>query len=174
MIMPAQSTQALVSVEEYLNTAYKPDCDYEDGVVMERNVGEVPHSRLQGLLIAYLFRRRKTWNITALPEQRFQIREKKYMVPDVCVLEGPKPEQRILTSPPLLWIEILSSEDRPIRVNRRVNDALAFGAPHVWVIDPDTLESYVATPTRHVELPDGVLTIPDTEIVIPLRELEED
>ena len=173
--MPAQSnTETVVSVEEYLRTPYSPDCDYEDGVVMERNVGELPHSWLQGALVAYLFRRRKVWNITSLPEQRFRVRERKYMVPDVCVLQGPKPEQRVLTTPPLLWIEILSSEDRPIRITRKVNDALSFGTPNVWVIDPDTLESYVATPTQQIELPDGVLKIAGTEIIIPLRELEAD
>ena len=30
---------ALVSVEEYLRTAYRPDCDYVDGIVEDRNVG---------------------------------------------------------------------------------------------------------------------------------------
>jgi len=28
-----------VSVNEYLRTAYRPDCDYFDGVVLERNLG---------------------------------------------------------------------------------------------------------------------------------------
>jgi len=30
-----------VSVDEYLRTAYRPDCDYVDGVVLERNLGGV-------------------------------------------------------------------------------------------------------------------------------------
>jgi len=38
-----------VSVEEYLNTSYRPDCDYLEGELLERNVGEWDHSRLQGL-----------------------------------------------------------------------------------------------------------------------------
>ena len=37
---------SLVSVREYLSTSYRPDCDYIDGVVLERNVGEKDHSRL--------------------------------------------------------------------------------------------------------------------------------
>ena len=28
-----------VSVEEYLHTSYRPDCDYVDGEVQERNLG---------------------------------------------------------------------------------------------------------------------------------------
>ena len=31
---------ALVSVEEYLRTSYRPDCDFVEGRVLERNVGE--------------------------------------------------------------------------------------------------------------------------------------
>ena len=31
----------LVSVEEYLHTSYQPDCDYVDGEVQERNLGEL-------------------------------------------------------------------------------------------------------------------------------------
>ena len=30
----------LVPVEEYLRTTYRPDCDYVDGEVLERNVGD--------------------------------------------------------------------------------------------------------------------------------------
>ena len=30
-----------VSVNEYLRTAYRPDCDYFDGVVLEGNLGGV-------------------------------------------------------------------------------------------------------------------------------------
>ena len=34
------STKAPVSVEEYLATTYDPDCDYVDGELLERNMGE--------------------------------------------------------------------------------------------------------------------------------------
>lgn len=38
-----------MSVREYLSTSYRPDCGYVDGVVLERNVGEWDHARLQGV-----------------------------------------------------------------------------------------------------------------------------
>jgi hypothetical protein len=41
------ATGSLVSVHEYLSTSYRPDCDYVDGVVLERNLGETDHSLLQ-------------------------------------------------------------------------------------------------------------------------------
>ena len=40
-------TETFVSVEEYLKTSYEPECDYVDGEVQERNVGERDHSILQ-------------------------------------------------------------------------------------------------------------------------------
>ena len=33
-------TGGLISVREYLSTSYRPDCDYVDGEVQERNLGE--------------------------------------------------------------------------------------------------------------------------------------
>ncbi len=49
------ASRTLISVEEYLRTSYRPDCDYVDGEVLERNVGELDHSWLQTALSAYLF-----------------------------------------------------------------------------------------------------------------------
>jgi Uma2 family endonuclease len=167
-------TGALISTAEYLRTAYQPDCDFIDGAVIDRNVGEYPHSRLQGLLYAYLLRRRKQWNITPILEQRIQISANKFLIPDICVLKGPEPTVRVLTEAPSLWIEILSSEDRPVRVNRKVKDVLDFGVPYVWVVDPETLESYLATSQSQNNLADGVLQIDSLGITIPLNAVDED
>jgi len=43
-----------VSVEEYLRTGYRPDCDYLDGNVVERNLGEFDHSSAQREILLYL------------------------------------------------------------------------------------------------------------------------
>ena len=44
--------EALVPVEEYLRTSYDPDCDYVDGEVVERNLGERDHSSAQQLIFS--------------------------------------------------------------------------------------------------------------------------
>ena len=62
----------LISVDEYLSTTYRPDCDYVDGMVLERNLGEWNHSRLQMLLSRYLSNRETQWGILVVPEQRFK------------------------------------------------------------------------------------------------------
>ncbi len=167
-------TGVLIPVEEYLQTPYEPDCEYQDGELIERNVGESPHSWLQGLLCAYLWRRSKKWGIIPYPEQRVQIREGKYLIPDIYVHRGPKPQARIFTEPPLVWIEILSREDKPVRVTRKVRDAVQFGAAYVWVIDPETLESYVTTKDSEYELRDGIFQLAGMDLLIPLHNLEEE
>ena len=44
------ATATIVPVEEYLRTSYDPDMEYVDGALLERNVGERRHSRLQFLI----------------------------------------------------------------------------------------------------------------------------
>jgi hypothetical protein len=46
-----------VSVEEYLSTVYRPDCEYIDGEVVSRNVGEFDHGRMQIAMGSYLVQR---------------------------------------------------------------------------------------------------------------------
>lgn len=41
------ATAVLISLVEYLRTSYRPDCDYLDGEVVERNFGEFDHSSAQ-------------------------------------------------------------------------------------------------------------------------------
>src|SRR5215472_1284425 len=134
---------SLITEEQYLHTSYEPDCEFEDGVLIERNVGEQPHSWLQLALGSFFFQRRKLWNIEAFSEQRCRLRKGRYALPDLCVIQRPRPAEAIFTQPPLIWIEILSPEDRPIQVSKKVREVLDFGVPNVWVIDPESLEAEI-------------------------------
>ncbi len=51
------ATPTQISITEYLNTSYRPDREYVDGEVRERNVGKWEHARVQALLAAW-FRER--------------------------------------------------------------------------------------------------------------------
>jgi Uma2 family endonuclease len=171
--MPA--TAVSVSVEEYLETVYRPDCDYVDGEIVERNVGEYDHGRLQTLLSYYLVGHEKLWGITAVTELRVQVKPTRFRVPDITVIANPvphpAPEIRILREPPLLCVEILSPEDRMVKVQEVVEDYLGFGVPCVWVINPITPRGFVYTPDGMVEAKDGVLRVSGTSIEVPLAEL---
>src|SRR5580698_830126 len=119
-----------ISVEEYLSTVYSPDCDFVDGVLEDRHVGEKDHSLLQAALIAWFFAKRKELGIEVFPEQRVQVSASRYRLPDVCVTLG-EPDEQIFTTPPFLCIEILSPEDQMGRVLAKISDYLNFGVPYV-------------------------------------------
>jgi Uma2 family endonuclease len=159
-------TSQMISVSQYLHTSYRPDCDYIDGIVEERNVGEWDHADLQGALVAYFRARRKLWNIQAVPECRVQVAPTRFRIPDVCVILGQERQEPILRKPPFICIEILSSEDRTSRVQERVNDYFAFGVPNVWIFDPRSRNAYQCTPQGMTET--AVLRTENPEIVVPL------
>ncbi len=46
------ATLAQISIEEHLQTSYRPDCEYIDGEVRKKNVGRWKHSRVQLWLAA--------------------------------------------------------------------------------------------------------------------------
>jgi hypothetical protein len=78
--------------------------------------------------------------------------------------------EQIQTRPPLVWVEILSSQDRPLRVNEKIREALAFGAQSVWVIDPETRQAQMHSGRRQHPARDGVLVLSGSEIRVPLGE----
>ncbi len=128
-------TGTCISVEEYLKTPYSPDCDYVDGVVEERNLGELDHGLIQTRFAHFFLGLYKQTGLLPITELRMRVRENQYRVPDIVVTRG-KPDEQILTKPPLLCIEIISPEDRLSRLNVRIQEYLEFGVPVVWVVDP--------------------------------------
>jgi Uma2 family endonuclease len=164
------SAQTLVSVEEYLRTSYSPDCDYVDGVVEERNLGERDHAWIQAKLAALFMSRFRETGMAALVEWRFQTRPTRFRIPDVTVVRG-KPDEKILTKPPLLCIEILSPEDRLSRVNARVKEYLDFGVPAVWLVDPEEKKIWIYRQTGMEEASGNTLRVDGTELEFPFSEI---
>jgi Uma2 family endonuclease len=161
----------LVSVKEYLSTSYRPDCEYLEGTILERNVGERDHSSLQMSLSAYLYIRRAQLGIRVYPEQRVQVKAQRFRVPDICVVLGDAPPRQIFVQPPFLCIEILSREDRMSEMLERVDDYLSFGVRYVWVIDPRRRWAQVYDSAGVHEMRDAVLWTADPEILVPFQQL---
>jgi Uma2 family endonuclease len=168
------STGTLVSEQEYLSTSYSPDREYRDGVLVERNVPDNAHSFLQAMLAWYFNDRRKQWDIQAYTEFRIRVRDKWYPVPDVCVYKLPRPKERYPSRLPLLWIEILSEDDKIIEVWNRAAELVKQGVPYVCVIDPNTLESQLHTSAGIIPVTDKTLRLPDSPIVVPLLDVIEE
>jgi len=146
-----------VPVSEYLYTDYRPDVDYIDGELEERNVGEWDHARLQALIERYLGNRERDWGILVVPEQRIQVSPTRFRVPDIAVV-AKRPAGGVITEPPLLCIEILSPEDRATRVQARIDDYLNMGVRCVWLVDPATRRAWIHTLAGSCEAKDGILT----------------
>ena len=163
-------TGTLISVEQYLATSYRPDCDYVDGRIEERNLGELDHSSLQTAVAAYFFSRRKQWDITVVVEQRVQVSPTRFRIPDVCVVLGKATEQ-IFRTPPFLCVEILSPEDRLSKVRERLNDYLRFGVPYVFLLDPETHKAYRWTTGGMSEVSE--LRTDNPDMLVPLEALFE-
>src|SRR5215470_14670100 len=101
----AMATGALISVDEYLRTSYSPDMEYVDGVVVERNVGGKPHSRIQrNLILAF---GSKSSRLYVWPELRMKTVADRHRIPDVSVTLS-EPDADILEEPPFIAIETLS------------------------------------------------------------------
>ena len=144
----------LVSIEEYLDTSYSPDREYVDGVVMERNLGERSHSRVQHILSLLLAQQAPS--LFVWPEQRVRTRPTRSRVPDVCITET-DPGTDVFLDPPLICIEILSRRDEVSRVLEKLEEYVAFGVREIWLIDPRRFKLYTYQ-TALVEVP--ALTLP--------------
>ncbi|HEV8412731.1 MAG TPA: Uma2 family endonuclease [Bryobacteraceae bacterium] len=165
------ASRTLISVEEYLRTSYRPDCEYVDGEVVERNVGEKSHAKLQKAILLYLSAREKELGIWVIQEQRVQVSAKRFRIPDICVTLG-EPNEEIFRQPPFICIEILSPEDRWPRIQQRMDDYLAMGVPYVWVLDPSNKAAYSASPSEKTQqVTGGALKTQNPSVELPLSEI---
>ena len=134
-----------ISLGEYLQTSYRPDVEYIDGELKEKTtMGQYEHSRTQALLAAWFVRNQGLWRAVALTEQRVQISSQRVRIPDLILVPvGPSPD--VIVAPPLLVVEILSSDDTYSELQERSQDYRAMGVETIWIIDPKTRTARVGT-----------------------------
>ena len=168
------ASATLVPLETYLHTVYRPDCDYIDGELKERKVGEKDHARLQKLILLFFSKFEDQGVVTVFPELRVQVNPTRFRVPDLTVLRADAPDEQIITHPPLIVIEILSPDDSLMSMGQRITDYLNFGIPNIWIVDPSDRMGYICrsgsfrgwqSTTR--------LAVLDTEIVLDLTQLPD-
>ena len=168
------ATSTLVPLEEYISTCYEPDCEYVNGELVERFVGEYDHSRLQGMIFAYFFSKEAELNIMAFPEQRVRVlstdREKRYRIPDVCVVRTPYSKEPVLTLPPYLAIEVLSPDDRAGETLQKASEYARFGIPHIWIVDKRDKKSFNAYAGGVHEVDDLVGRLPEIGLTVDFKQ----
>jgi Uma2 family endonuclease len=165
------ATNTLIPVSEYLRTSYSPDCDYVDGEVQERNLGELDHSDLQLRFLELFSASPNKTYLRANPEVRVQVSPTRFRIPDICVRRVPALREQIIRTPPLLCIEILSPEDRVSRIREKVRDYLDMGVAEVWVVDPASRSVMICAGKTTVEQTTGELTVPETPVSLALADI---
>jgi Uma2 family endonuclease len=157
-----------IPVSEYLQTAFRPDREYVDGEILERNVGKWQHARIQWLLALWFGRHESLWNVIGGTEQRVCVAPTRVRVPDLVVLRpGPQPD--VLIEPPLLIIEVLSPDDNYSDLEERCRDYLQMGVEVVWIIDPKTRSGRMCLENRWVAA--RRLEVRNTPIYVDLDQL---
>lgn len=162
-----------MTVDEYLRASFDgADRDFVDGEVFERNMGEVEHSVIQAELIGRLLAASGATGLKVLPEIRIQTRPTRFRVADIAAWRASDaPRKGIPTSPAFLVIEILSPEDRMVRVQTKVQEYLAMGVSFVWVVDPYERQALVYTPDAPGGTPSLTLYTRGSELSIELSDL---
>jgi len=152
-----------MTLDEYLRASFDgADRDFVDGEVLERNMGELPHAAVQMELAYRLRNLAPTMGLTVLPEIRIQVAATRFRVADVAVWLARPSGTRIPIAPPFLVVEVLSPEDRLVRLQPKIQDYLKHGVRWLWVVDPDERRAMIYSPAE----PGGML-VEELRTVIP-------
>jgi len=165
------ATAALIPVSEYLQTTYRPDRDYVDGELKERNVGEQPHGDLQIILGTIFRNNRLIWGVRPLGDTRLQITPTRYRIPDLMVLRNTDPKDGVVRFVPLLCVEIMSKDDWLNEIRQRVADYASIGAKDIWIIDPWKRLAYEETSDGLKQPEGGILRVKGTAIAVSLADV---
>ena len=156
----------LVSVEEYLRTAYEPDAEYVEGRIIRRSAPQFDHGRLQAQLAACFYAREKEWRVIGVTNTRVQVQPAHFRVPDLCLVRE-RPEGGIIVQPAVICIEILSPDDSAKELADKIAEYLQFGADAVWVMDPIEQSGTIYPATgRPAKVEDGVFRTGKIEVNI--------
>lgn len=166
------ASPALIPVEEYLRSAYKPSCEYIDGVLRAKPMPTYKHGKME-LRVSNLINRLKN-GFEAIPEQTVRIREGKYLVPDIAVQRVSELQQPYPGKPVHLCSEVLSPEDRFSEVLAKCEDYHAWGVKFCWLIDPEKKQCWeYESGDRPHQIPEGG-RIAAREIIVSLADLFAD
>ena len=78
---------------------------------------------------------------------------------------------RIPTVPPFLAIEVLSSEDRIVRMQPKIQEYLSIGVEWVWLVDPEEKTAICYSRANPAGSICDTLRTEDPVIEIPLTEI---
>jgi Uma2 family endonuclease len=124
---------------------------------------------VQAFFVKFLALHEEAWQLEAYPAIRLRMGPRAIRVADVAILPVKAPFEAVLTTPPVVIVEVLSPEDRVSRYQSRLDDYRTMGVANIWVIDPMHRKAYDCSQGgwQAVER----LIIPNTPVEIPLEPL---
>ena len=159
-----------VSVQEYLGTSYRPDVEYIDGELKERNVGELEHARMVKAILRWFEQYEASWQMEALPDVRVQVNAENYRVPDICLRPQANPDVRFITATPAVVIEVLSPEDSISDYRARIADYRQKGIPGIWVVDPKSRKGWDCSSGNWIET--STFRLSDSPVYLDLSAIQ--
>ena len=161
------TTTAPLSIEEYFATSYEPECEYVDGELIPKAMGTIDHGWLQLRLGRLLYRHEEAGLCMVTSEQSLRIREGAVLIPDLCVLPTKNKEHGVVTTPPLVCIEILSPSDRFTYTVKKCEEYVRWGVPACWIFDPEEKRAWFYDAEGLHPVPtDGVLRTGQIELAL--------
>ena len=129
------ATQTPIPIEEYLRAVYEPDAEFVDGEIVERHLGENPHSAAQVRLIQLFTPLSQDHDLHLRTELRMRLSPDRIRIPDFAVFRE-KPSELVPSVPPFVIVEIVSREDRHTEIVEKFEEYRAWGVPHIGLADP--------------------------------------
>ncbi len=164
----AAANPTVVSLEEYFNTSYEPECEYIDGELIPKAIGTKDHSFLQVRITRLLYRFEEAGLCRIGTELSVRIRDQEILIPDVCAVAIDDPGPTVVSTPALLCVEVLSPSDRFNYTLRKCEDYVRWGVPACWILDPVAKRAWVFNATGLQAIPaDGTLTAGPIELALP-------
>ena len=95
-----------------------------------------------------------------------KLKAERFRIPDVCVCAASSTDTRIVTTAPLVVVEVLSPEDRIANYNERIADYIGMGVRGIWVVDPATRKGWDCSSGSWIET--GVFRLAESPIYLDL------
>jgi Uma2 family endonuclease len=126
-----------IPLEQYLAADYRPDREWIEGELRDRDVGTWEHARVLALLAAWLGQHEDQWGVVGTLCHRVQVSPNRVRIPDLILLpKGQHPPK--VTEPPVLVVEVISLADTYSDMQERIQDYRSMGVRVVWIVDPRT------------------------------------
>ncbi|SEB48025.1 hypothetical protein [Terriglobus roseus] len=128
---------------------------------------------LRAILAAHFHTNRRPWGIVTLCRQRILISEAESTICDICIVGSDAPVSRVVRSPPMICIDVMSEEPLAM-VQNRADLYERMGVKHIWLLDPTYRAAWRATSSGLFQVRDDQLMISGTSIGFRLSSIYQE